>query len=86
MKLPKRLLTILTRISCLHLWKKTGALLDIMYGKGYLWEYKCSECGKVISRWTGEEPISGILPPNPWEIYKKDPLNTMSPPIIRSDD
>jgi hypothetical protein len=72
------------QFACLHLWKKT-VLLDIMYGKGFLYQYECKECEKKIARWTGNEPISMITPPNPWEI-KRNPYTDMSPPIIRSDD
>lgn len=73
------------QFGCLHLWKK-GMYIDIQYGKGFLWEYECKECGKTIKRWTGNEPISGILPENPWRVYEKDPYNNMSPPIIHDDN
>jgi len=69
---------------CLHLWRK-DVLLDILYGKGFLYQYECKVCEKKIARWTGNEPISGILPPNPWEI-KRNPYTDMSPPIIRIED
>ncbi len=83
-----RLSNILTRrrkqFWCMHHWKK-GALLDILYLKGFLYEFECDVCGKKIARWTGYEPISGILP-DPWAEYKKDPQMNVSPPIIRIED
>lgn len=88
MKSPKRSSNILTRkwrqFWCLHKWCK-GLPVDLMYGKGYLYRYHCTICEKVIYKWTGEEPISGVLPESPWKIYKKDPYSNMSPPIIRKD-
>lgn len=74
----------INQLKCLHRWKK-GLYIDIQYGKGFLWEYDCNVCEKKIHRWTGNEPISGILPENPWEI-KRNPYTDMSPPIIRSDN
>lgn len=75
----------LKQLMCLHYWKKTE-LLDILYGKGSLYRYECKECGRKIARWTGNEPISGLLPKDPWAEYKKDPQNNVSPPIIYSDN
>lgn len=69
---------------CLHKWRK-GLPIDLEWGKGYLYKYHCTHCDKNIERWTGNEPISGILPENPWEI-KRNPYTDMSPPIIRLDD
>lgn len=89
MKLPKRLSDTLTRkrkqFWCLHLWKK-GDIVDIQYGKGFLYRWTCKECEKVVYRFDYEAPISMILPPDSWEEYKKDPLHRMSPPIIKIDD
>ena len=88
MKLLKPLSNILTRkweqFKCIHLWDK-GVLVDGYYPKGSEKEFTCKVCGKKKRYWN-YTPISGILPPNPWEEYKKDPLNTMSPPIIKIDD
>ena len=70
---------------CLHRWKK-GFFVGAQYGKGYLCEYHCTVCEKMCYRWTGNEPISGMMPVDEWLEFKKDPLHRMSPPIIKIDD
>lgn len=88
MRLLKRLSHTLTRkwkqFACLHLWNK-GDVVNQYWPKGTEREFTCKVCDKKERYWN-YFPISGILPPNPWEEYKKDPLYKMSPPIIRSDD
>lgn len=88
MRLLKRLSNTLTRKrkqwGCLHHWQK-DVLLDILYGKGFLYQFRCDVCEKKIARWSGYEPISGILP-DPWALFKKDPQMNVSPPIIRIED
>lgn len=88
MRLLKQLSSTLTRkkkqFLCLHLWDK-GQIVDRWYPQGTEREFTCKVCGKKERYWDFY-PISGILPLNPWEEYKKDPLHRMSPPIIKIDD
>ena len=71
------------QLTCLHLWVK-GLPVDLQYGKGYLWRYDCKECDKIIYRWYGNEPISGIIT-DEWYDYMQNPEMKVSPPIIKRD-
>lgn len=66
---------------CIHHWHKVVPV-DISWGKGFKYRYHCTVCDKVIYRWSSDEPISGIIP-DAWAEYKKDPLNSVSPPIYK---
>ena len=88
MKLLKRLSNTLTRkwkqFACLHLWDK-GDVIEAWWPKGTRREFTCKVCDKKERYWN-YFPISGILPSDPWEEYKKDPQMNMRPLIIKIDD
>ena len=59
-------------------------MLDTEYGSGYKYRYDCAVCSKRVDRWSGHEPMSGIIT-NP-KYIKKDPRFHASPPVIHFDN
>ena len=88
MRSPNQSSNILTRklkqFSCLHRWHRKHEV-SITPFEGFLYEFECDVCNKKVHRTMLHAPMSGILPKNPWEEYKKDPLYNVSPPIINKD-
>lgn len=89
MRSQKQSSNILTRkwgqLWCAHRWHRKHEV-DITPFEGFLYEFECDVCLKKIYRTMLHAPISGILPENPWEEFKKDPAYNLSPPLIRIDD
>lgn len=68
---------------CLHHWVK---FLEVDVGfNGFIYEWKCDVCDKVVYKPTVYAPISGIIP-DPWLDYKKDPIYNSSPSILKRKD
>lgn len=82
-RLSDTLIRKLAQGRCLHNWRK-GLPVNVLYGKGYLYRYRCTACNKITHRWTGHDPISGIIPDR-WAEYKKDPLYNVGPSIFEID-